>query len=301
MSNNDFPVGFAYISSVLRNAGHKIYGLNLNNIYGYNSSFEMINDQIIKSIEENQPELIGIGGLCIDYKFIKDAIFIIRKINPDIPVVLGGGIVNNDAEFILDSLRPDFGIIGEAEEAIVKLADKIENNDLNFSDISNIGFFQNGKLELTNKNYDYIDINALPYPDYEPFNISEMIENYSLNAFYLHRYPRKTPRIMTIVTARSCPFSCTFCVHMHGSKYRARSIENIMSEIKYMYDKYQFNILVMMDELFAVNKNRLNLFCTELIAQKEKFGWDFNWYFQTHSSAALTEKELNLAKQSGCY
>ncbi len=301
LSVTDFPTGFAYLASALRQAGHEVFGLNLNNDTSYRSAYEMIYDRIRRSLEEVQPELVGLGGLCTNYKFIRDAIQIIRKLAPNVPVVCGGGIINNDAEYIFKLLRPDFCIIGEGEEVIVQLANMLENDKRDYDQIDNLGYWKDDTALFTKVNFNYIDINQRHFPDYEPFGIKEMLDNYSLAVRYLYRYTRLNPRPMVIVTARSCPFNCTFCVHRRGPRYRARSVENIIQEIGLMYDRYSFNILIILDELFAVSKSRMREFCTALLEARETHGWDFDWMFQTHASASLDREVLGLAKKSGCY
>ena len=141
LSVSDFPSGFAYLASSLKEAGHEVYGLNLNNITGYATAHDMISGEIRKAIKEFQPDLIGTGGLCIDYHFLKDTIQIIRE-ETKAPIVLGGGIVNNDAEFIFNLLKPDYCIIGEGEETICKLANQLARGKYGLVDIENIGYWR---------------------------------------------------------------------------------------------------------------------------------------------------------------
>jgi len=156
--------------------------------------------------------------------------------------------------------------------------------------------------KFTGTNYKYKPIDSLPFPDYEPFNIQEMIDEYSMATRLLYRYSRPEARPFNIVASRSCPFTCTFCVHdRRGIPYRARSIENIIEEIKTGYDKYRFNIIILLDELFAVNKNRLIDFSNAVLEGREKYGWDFDWIFQTHANARFDLESLKLAKRAGCY
>ena len=156
--------------------------------------------------------------------------------------------------------------------------------------------------KFTGTDYKYRDIDELPFPDYEPFGIQEMMNNHSMDTRLLYRYSRPYPRPFNIVASRSCPFSCTFCVHGHTRPaYRARPIENIMEEIRISYEKYEFNILILLDELFAVNKKRMRDFSEAVIEGKERYGWDFDWTFQTHASAKFDLETLKLAKEAGCY
>lgn len=296
LSASDFPTGLAYIASALKEAGHEVIGLNLNNIRGYGTGLAMITNEIERTIMARNPDMIATGGICTDFHFLRDAINVIRKCT-DKPIVLGGGIVTNDHEYIINLLKPDYAIVGEGEEVIVQLA----NNHYNVSDIKNIGYWEDGKAVFNTIDYHYGDINLRPLPDYDVFNISEMIDKYSYNTRLLYRYSRLDPRPMVIVTARGCPYSCSFCVHDNNRHYRARSIDSIMSEIKQNYEKYKFNILIIVDELFAVDKKRMKDFCNALLVGKEAYGWDFDWMFQTHANAKLDKEALELAKKAGCY
>ena len=146
LSFSDFPSGYGYLASALKEAGHEVYGCNPNNIVGYPNAYMMIQDTISKRIEDVEPDLIGLGGLCTDYAFFRDAIGVIR--NYDIPIVLGGQIVTNDAEFIFNDLQPDYAIVGEGEEAMVKLANMVElpyptlEGKTCFDNIANLWFWE---------------------------------------------------------------------------------------------------------------------------------------------------------------
>jgi radical SAM superfamily enzyme YgiQ (UPF0313 family) len=301
LSNTDFPVGFAYIAASLKQAGHRVYGLNPNNDTRFESAQELLKNRLIQAIAETNPHMIGLGGLSSDIHFINDAITIIRAIRPHIQIVCGGGIITNDAEYVFSLLHPDFCIIGDGENAIVPLANTLERGEAHFDKIPNIGYWSNEMAVFTERKQDHTDINSYPFPDYEPFGIDNMLENHSLVTRYQYRYTRSHPIPMTLVAARGCPFNCSFCVHSDGARYRFRSIQNIMDEIGVMYERYHFNILIILDELFAAHKDRLQQFSLALLEGREKLGWDFDWIFQTHASANLDFTTLQLAKKAGCF
>lgn len=301
LSNTDFPVGFAYIAAALKQAGHSVTGLNPNNDIRYDSAQELLKARLIQSLIDTNPQMVGLGGLSTDIHFINDAIKIIRSVRPHIQIVCGGGIISNDAEFVFNLLHPDFCIIGDAEDSIVHLANMLEQGGALFQQIPSLGYWLNGVAVFSETKQVNTDVNSYPFPDYEPFGIDTMLNDHSLVTRYQYRYTRSHPIPMTLVAARGCPFSCSFCVHNEGKKYRFRSIQNIMEEISVMYEKYHFNILIILDELFAVHKDRLRQFSIALLEGREKYGWDFDWSFQTHASANLDFSTLQMAKQAGCF
>jgi anaerobic magnesium-protoporphyrin IX monomethyl ester cyclase len=283
LSITDFPTGFGYLAAVLKKAGHTVIGCNPNNIVGYPSAPMMLADVLSRSIVSNKPDYVCLGGLSIDYKFFSDAITLIRNVGPKVKIILGGRAATNDAEGLMELLHPDYLVVGEGENAILDIVeDRVEK-----------GIVKGKHVE---------DLDSVPFPDYEPFGIQDMMDNYSMTTRLLYRYTRPYPRPFVIVASRSCPFSCTFCIHGHRDiPYRARSIKNIIAEIKDTYEKYKFNVLTIDDELFAVNKERMVEFCNAVLEGKEKYGWDFDWMFQTHASSKLDIETLKLAKKAGCF
>ncbi len=301
LSVTDFPVGLAYLASALKTAGHEVFGLNPNNDPSFPSKREMVQVKVRQSLQSIRPDLVCLGGLCTDYAFLRDALRTVRECSPGTPVVLGGGIINNDAEFVFQMLKPDFCIRGEGEEILVELAGNLAQGAKDFSHIPNLGFWENKTARFTKLDFHYGEIDKRAFPDYEPFGIQGLLDHYWLAARSLYRYPKLNPRPWPLVAARSCPFSCSFCVHHRGIKYRARSIANIMEEIEFFHSKYQFNLLILLDELFAVNKERLQQFSEAVLKVRDEKGLDFLWTFQTHASAAFDEDTLAFAKKAGCY
>ncbi len=141
LSVSDFPTGLAYLAGILKEAGHQVVGLNLNNDTQYDSAYQMVTERITQTLCRQQFDLIGLGGICTDFAFLRDALQIIRRVS-QVPVVMGGGIITNDAEFIFNHLKPDFCIIGEGEETTVKLADMLQSGKKDFASIQNLGYWE---------------------------------------------------------------------------------------------------------------------------------------------------------------
>ena len=141
-SYNDLPAGLAYLASALKQAGHEVFGVNPNNDAGYTSACGMLYDKMQRAVKEFQPGLIAVGGLCTDYTFLKDAVRMARELAPHTPVVCGGGIINQDPEFVFGLFRPDFCIVGDGEEHIVQLVGLLEKGTGNYEDIPNLGYWQ---------------------------------------------------------------------------------------------------------------------------------------------------------------
>lgn len=104
-----------------------------------------------------------------------------------------------------------------------------------------------------------------------------------------------------IFTGRGCPCRCNFCVYpqtMHGHKYRARSPENVVAEFEYIAKNFSdVKEVVIEDDTFTINKDRLVKICNLLIEKKlnKRLHWLCNARVNT-----LDLETMKLMKKSGC-
>ncbi|MDI6654715.1 MAG: radical SAM protein [Candidatus Hydrothermarchaeota archaeon] len=82
---------------------------------------------------------------------------------------------------------------------------------------------------------------------------------------------------VTILTARGCPYSCSFCNIPFKNSYRARSIENVVEEFEYIQNELpEIKEVMIEDETFAANKKRTIELCNLMIKQGIKLTWSCN-------------------------
>ena len=259
------PQGLPYIAAVLKEAGHKVCGLNLNFDRQVNMAYS-----IKTAIEECQPEAIGLSGLSADFLFVKDAIQIIRRMKPDVPIILGGGLVSADTEFIFALLRPDVAVLNEGEATIVELIDCLESGG-DLEDVRGIAYSKSGEIIHTLPRSLISNLDSLPFPEYGLFDIERHFSFTNQSDNYFHARTRIDPRILPISGARGCPYRCSFCWHSTGHKYRQRSIDSIITEIAFFLESYKPNIYKLYDEVFSVDENRVREFCRRV----KEMGADF--------------------------
>ncbi|QUI21863.1 radical SAM protein [Vallitalea pronyensis] len=123
----------------------------------------------------------------------------------------------------------------------------------------------------------YIDLSQSPIPRYDLINTA-LYSSYSIQ------------------TTRGCPRTCGYCTLpvMYGSKYRSKSIKQVIAEIRAIkaIDPSPF-IFFADDNMFIDMENSIKL----LEAIKKE---DIIWGTQTDISVADNTKVLNLLKGAGC-
>jgi radical SAM superfamily enzyme YgiQ (UPF0313 family) len=123
-----------------------------------------------------------------------------------------------------------------------------------------------------------VDVNKLPWPDYEGFGITEYIKQHEVN-------------YMGVLTARGCPYFCTFCAQT--CKYQERDLALVFEEIDYYESYYGITLLSVNDNTLNVRKSRYLEFCA-LMKQR-----DLDWMGAIRVDKFDEEMAIT-TKQSGC-
>lgn len=289
--NYSFPMGLSYIYSVIKQNGYSIDAYNLNHEEG------KVEDLMNKKLGEKKYDIVGVGGMAIDYQVVEKIINICKNHNSKPLVILGGPIITSNKEIISKNINFDIGVIGEGEITIIELLKKIEKKE-SIKEVKGICYKENEKIIFTAPREQIDDLDSIPFPDYGAFGFEKVLGNQdSLGLFFgLMDNPRAYP----LLGSRGCAFQCTFCHHSIGSRYRKRSVKNIINEIESAINKYKINSFVLNDDLFSANKERLYEFCKEIKKLNEKYSINLSWWCSLWVGT-IDEKMLNTLKDAGCF
>ena len=283
----DLPLGISYITAVLKQNNFKVRTLNLN-------LHEHIEPEVAiqQELQKHATDVVCIGGLTYFYHSVKQICKAAKKTDPRITLVVGGGLVSSEPELMLNALNADYIVIGEGEETIVELMESL-SNDIDPRFVQGIGYLRKKNTIITAKRPDIEDLDSLPFPDFEQFDVDNYFKRQTPNSDY-YLYIEDNPRFLPIITSRSCPLNCTFCYHPIGKNYRIRSLDNIFEEVELLIKKYQINSIIPLDELMTVSKKRMNAFCEGI----KPYG--LNWICQLKVNVA-NQDLLHKMRDSGCY
>jgi magnesium-protoporphyrin IX monomethyl ester (oxidative) cyclase len=196
-------------------------------------------------------------------------------------------------ELVLSDPAVDYVVIGEGEETIIDLIDCLEGNK-DISTLDGISYKEKGKVKIIPKTKFIEDLDKLPFPARHLLNMEKY---FGLEASHGHR---KKKRFSPIVTSRGCPAGCTFCSahRVWGRKFRARSAENVVAEMKHIKEKYGIEEIMFEDDNTTLNVQRAEKIFDLMIKEKLNFAWD-----TPNGIAAwtLNERLIDKMKESGCY
>ena len=290
----NMPLGLMYVSSVVKRAGHDVDVLNLCHRKG--KSIDIIREALDSA---DRYDFVCTGGLSIHYKQVKEVVDCVRAHQSGAGVILGGGLISSEPELMLEALKPDFVVIGEGEDTIVELLSNIENKG-NPADVLGVGFRDlNGTIVITPARPAIADLDILPLPDFEGFELTVLLDNLKPSTSFTYDL-FDNPRAYPLVSSRSCPFRCTFCYHPIGKKYRQRSLDAIMNELEDAIVRYKINIIMIYDELFSIDRERVYEFCRRFKKIQKKTPWEMAWCCQMRVDR-LGDEFLATMKDAGCY
>ena len=277
------PMGILYVSAYVKRSDiANVYTLNLNHESG--EEYDILQSYITK----NNIDFVGLGGLSGEYSDIFRVVSYVRKIDPNVIIQVGGGIMTADPMVTMQAMPDvDFGIIGEGEQTSVELIDAIARK-IDVTSVNGIIYRDENGLRITNRRVEIDDLDTLPLPDYEGFNYAEYLR---LNPD-LSDEGKKYSQV-SVIGGRSCKYNCTFCFHPSGSKYRQRSLDSIFSEIDYLIKNYDISYIALREELFATDNERVRQFCERVRV------YDFDWSIQLRIDS-INQELVDLLKNTRC-
>lgn len=295
------PMGLGYLASVIENMGIEVKILDCL-VRGWNHEENVDNTLIRVGLSDREienyicefnPDLIGINcQFSRQYKLYHHILSLIKKDQPNSITVAGGPHVTVCPKEILTDPSCDFILIGEAEESFRDLILAI-NHETDLNLIDGLGWKSDGVLILNEKLKWITDLDSIPFPAY---HIMELERYFGLEASHGLRHRK---RFSPIITSRGCPSKCTFCTayRVWGRKYRLRSVDNVLEEMKLLKNKYGIEELMFEDDNVTANSKRAK----ELFSRMIEEGFNFIWDTPNGVGVwSIDENMLDLMKQSGC-
>ena len=303
--NLEIPLNLCYLASVLKTAGHDCLILDGNLIppetietsqkwldyrgiiSDYDRYLEALRgdhpawNRVESLVKWFKPSIVGITIMTGTYGSALRTAKIVKKMCPDVPVIVGGPHPTILPE---DTLREDCWDVvvkGEGEYSLLELVNCLERRKP-LNAIRGISYKEEGAIR-----------HNLPRPfienlDLIPFPARDLIfekERYSTNSFGF------------VLTSRGCPYNCIFCAsHMiWGRRVRYRSAENVIAEIKEVKEKFGTKIFRFNDDAFTIDQDRVRKICRLIIEEK----LDIKWYCGTEVDL-ISYDLLRKMKEAGC-
>lgn len=267
--------GIMSMSSLIKKHGHKAI-----------VSIALESRVILEELRRFSPDAVAFSCMTPSYLWALEEAKVIKEKNP-LPIIFGGFHPTFNPEIISEPAI-DMICCGEGEYPLLELMDGLEGK-CDTAKIKNLSVKSNGEVHRNDLRPLIGNLDDLPFPDrsiyYERYN-------------FLKNYPAKH-----FMSARGCPFDCSFCfnhqlikIYQGKGKYvRRKSPGYFVSEMEEVKGRYGLKVAIFDDDIFAVDAGWLSEFMPLFL---EKVGVPFACSIRVD---VVTEEIIKLLKKSGCF
>lgn len=224
-------------------------------------------------------DLIGITVFSPVYFEVKQIFERIRKNHANTVICLGGPYVTTLNDQIFEETPAEFAVYGEGEITFTQLISHLKG-DQKLEDILGLMYLnKSGKVVSNPPHENIIDMNTLPFPAYDLFQMSR---------YPLHRF----------VTSRGCPFKCSWCngTSIWPNGYRLMGAKKMIDEVQHLISNYGMKIFDFGDNSFNISLKRLEEFCDLLIQKNIQIMWSASF-----RAEIMTQEIAYKMRKAGCY
>jgi radical SAM superfamily enzyme YgiQ (UPF0313 family) len=258
-----YPYYLAYATGVLDREGFKVKLVDA-------VANEWSHEETLRFIKRFEPELIVMDtstpSIINDMKFTDS----VKEMLENVHICLVGTHVTALPEETLKQCKADSIARGEYDYTVKELAEALEKGK-NLSKIKGLSYKRGKKIKHNEARPLIKNLDELPWVSmvYKKHFGKKGIMKY----FYASlQWPQ-----VTILTARGCPFNCSFCPIPFKHSYRARSVEDVANEFEWIQNELPYVKEVMIeDDTFVVNKKRTIDLCKEFVRRKIRLKWSCN-------------------------
>ena len=282
-----FPLWLAYATGVLEQAGHEVTLTDA-------PARGLTDADVLDMGRRIRPELIVMDTSTPSIQYDIQTAGALKEILPETLIVFVGTHVSALPEETLSASEAvDAVARGEYEYTLRDLAEVLEKEpgggEKAFSDIDGLSYRKKG-IVTHNQDRPFIkNLDELPWVSRVYAKHLQISHYFNPNALY---------PMVTLITSRGCPFLCRFCVYpqtMTGRKYRLRSVEDVIEEIRFVHKTFpEVKSIFFEDDTLTVNKSRLIAFSESLIKS------DVHIPFVANSRIDLDLETMKLMKAAGC-
>ncbi|QQZ08138.1 B12-binding domain-containing radical SAM protein [Heyndrickxia vini] len=191
---------------------------------------------IVSDLFTKKPDVLGFSCYIWNIEETIRVIQMLKKIMPELTIVLGGPEVSYDTTYWLKRIpEVDFIVMGEGEETFKQLLNEIQEKK-DFKQVHGIGYIENEKI-IINPIRNKIDLRELP----SPYRFEEDL-------------PHLSKRVIYIETSRGCPFNCQFCLSSIEVGVRYFNREKIKDDIRFLMN-HGAKTIKFVDRTFNISRS----------------------------------------------
>jgi radical SAM superfamily enzyme YgiQ (UPF0313 family) len=299
---NILPIGQAYVGAVAVMDGHTLDVLDLNaerRSPVKSADMPEFDQWVERRVEETlgraRPDVIGLGGIITQYKRLKAVAALCKRIHPDVPIVLGGGIASSMPEFMLRRMAVDVVVQEEGEVTFSEVLHRLEMK-ASLAAVPGIAYREplcardftvrdNGLRPSLRAREQGLDL--VPWPLRSAWPEDEV---YKRNPVGHLNWKTKwidggaedgDPYSVSMIASRGCPYAtraCDYCYAAYlGRQYRLRSPREVVDEMEDCRSRFGVAYIHFLDDLMLTDYRWALEFAAELRDRRARTRFEVTW------------------------
>lgn len=282
------PLGLLYLAAYLRekmNPSPELFVID-------QAATQQSLPQIEKFLDRERPDIVGITGLTYEEPGVKVIAASCKRLLPKTTVILGGPHATIFYDHVLENTQADIAVQGEGEVTFLELVERIRDGK-EWNDVLGIAYREkDGHIVKNSPRPPIENLDSLPFPAWDLIDVPSYAKLNEMNDFLAKR------PYMFIFTSRACPYGCIYCHQVFGKKYRPRSVENTMEEIRRLVNDVGIRELHILDDIFNWDIDRAKEICRGIIREGIKVSIAFPNGIR---GDRLDDELIELLAKAGCY
>lgn len=264
------PIGLLYIASSLEE-------------YGFDVSYVNFCEDSEKEIPDAEVYGISVHSIAV----LKESFTLAKRIRKEkgskALIVAGGACASSYFLRILQDNLINVAVMGEGEMTMLDIA-----KGLPLEKIKGIAYRRDNNEICINSPRPFINnLDILPFPARHLVPINILKSRAGVHG-------EEGVDTTSIITSRGCPYKCAYCDTSHWKrKYRARSPQNVIYEIKHIKEAYDIHHMRFMDDTYTLDAGRVNEIAKKLALLNIS-------YIAISRADCIDSATLKMLKKSGC-
>lgn len=287
------PIGTLYAAALLRQKGYEV---SL-----YDTMFAYGPEEVILPLQQHRPDFFVIYDDGFNYLTkmcltnMREAAFEMMKFARQMGctiIVSSSDATDHFEQYLQEGAH--FVILGEAEQTLAELISTVNHNNTadtlqkDYMGIPGLAYLHQGAVIKTLKRDVMKSLDELPFPAWDIIDMEPYRKTWMRNKGYFS---------MNMATTRGCPFKCNWCAKpIYGNRYNSRSPQNVVTELKMLKEKFNFDHIWFCDDIFGLKPGWVHEFAD--LVEKEQLLFKFK--IQARADLLLQEDYIADLARAGC-
>jgi radical SAM superfamily enzyme YgiQ (UPF0313 family) len=253
-----FPVGMAYVLAALERDAIPFVFVDT----GFDREAPL--RTIEAALTGTKYSAVTTGGLVGELPFFDACCRLVKRLAPEIPLILGGPVTRDmRLELLFEHLHLDAALLGEAEVALPALLRSLGAGLPPDPALPGVACRREGKVVRTAPvRHDLAKSNIMP-------------AWHHIDVDYYLGFEHGTfagRRVMPVLTGRGCTSRCSFCSPTIGA-FKPRPVPHIIEEINVLNARYRIDMFQFVNEVFFSRTEDILAFCAAYRAIPDPKPW----------------------------